>query len=144
MTGKLDSSSVSNLFTDMNCFSFFYVALAVTSYVSQESSATHSLSLWFGRLSLHLTIEPNIDWFITSLIPSTLRSRKSWLTLQFSWEGHTEVFPIAYTSDILPGIAQGCRVWQRRSRSPESVVQRACSGPGTYKPMPIFPYRQQN
>lgn len=61
MTGKSDSSSVSNLFTAMNCFSFFYVASAMTSHMSQESSAIRSLSLWFGRLSLTLTIKPNID-----------------------------------------------------------------------------------
>lgn len=60
MTGKPDSSSVSNLFTAMNCFSFFYVALAMTSYMSQESSATRSLS-GLADSPCTLTIKPNID-----------------------------------------------------------------------------------
>lgn len=93
MTGKLDSSSVSNLFTAMNCFSFFHVALAMTSCMSQESSATHSLCLCLGGLPLSSS-----DWTLywsVCLFSNTWHSEKQKIltdpTIRLRWV-HSGIF----------------------------------------------------
>lgn len=84
-----------------------------------------------------LTIEPNIDQFVTFLIPSILKSRKSWLTPPFSWEGHREGFPIACGSEILPIIADFGNDAQGLVKA---LVQRACSRWAHAIPVPSTTY----
>lgn len=79
-----------------------------------------------------LTIEPNIDQFVTFLVPGILRSRKSWLTPSFGWEGYREGFPIACGSEIWPVRADFGNDAQGLMKA---LVQRACS----HEPMPSLP-----